>query len=568
MTKETSSSTSVTKLTTSTCSSKAESASACRPRSRRTLLIQNSCSLSVTTRTSKSHISLLANASSDLYDTTMFVLCLDTFKVVPESIEKSDSKDAINLSKGSANSPTSKLSSHNKSTVAPFTFKKKQYRLDEKSLKEFKSMLDSPTHSSSRRPVFSKPPKAPKAEDKKVHELRVFAQNAILGEGTSFGEAALGINTGVTNENKHYKVGPSKVRIFRNARVVALTHLQCAVISKASFQEIRVKEPDFGEDALLECQHILTNNGLPHRLLYLTAKPKLIDLRINNYLLHQNDEVKGIFLIKQGELERRSLHKASSNSELNHTFGGSSVSPDKNSHRRTHTEGFLSFQSSAKANQSLYRDENRLIMGKHVVIGLDELECNKQTFEYSIKTVSAYAKVFFVSKTSIRIHLRVKKAPDQLNSEAEQDVKKSKAPMKIAKKIVKKMKKVLRPSKPHNRTMSKDNSDHMISQMYKLTDHCTKVDNTRLSRSIRKKLMARFHSMSTLSSNLKTATEPLAESKNKSHSMLKKQVHSITRIKGALSKDSKFHFKPMALHVVKRALKKQAYFGFNLLKNK
>lgn len=89
-------------------------------------------------------------------------------------------------------------------------------------------------------------------QTKKTHEVKVFVENAILGEGTSFGEAALGINTGVTNSNKHYKVDPSKIRIFRNARVVAMTQLECAVISRANFRDVKSKEPDFGKEYLLE----------------------------------------------------------------------------------------------------------------------------------------------------------------------------------------------------------------------------------------------------------------------------------------------------------------------------
>lgn len=84
------------------------------------------------------------------------------------------------------------------------------------------------------RMTLGKPPLNPENEvslvcfilqGKYVHEIKLFVEQAILGEGITFGEAALGVNTGVTNANLHAKMPVNKVRTFRNARITAITDL-------------------------------------------------------------------------------------------------------------------------------------------------------------------------------------------------------------------------------------------------------------------------------------------------------------------------------------------------------
>jgi hypothetical protein len=56
--------------------------------------------------------------------------------------------------------------------------------------------------------------------------MKLFVEQAILGEGITFGEAALGIFTGInTSKSSVYKANV-KVRNLRNARILALTDLQ------------------------------------------------------------------------------------------------------------------------------------------------------------------------------------------------------------------------------------------------------------------------------------------------------------------------------------------------------
>lgn len=68
--------------------------------------------------------------------------------------------------------------------------------------------------------------------------MKLFVEQAILGEGITFGEAALGIRVQQDLDLSADPKTNSNKRIVRNARIVALTDLNCAVISKASFQQL------------------------------------------------------------------------------------------------------------------------------------------------------------------------------------------------------------------------------------------------------------------------------------------------------------------------------------------
>ncbi len=55
---------------------------------------------------------------------------------------------------------------------------------------------------------------------------------------------------------------------------------------------------------------------------------------------------------------------------------------------------------------------------------------------------------------------------------------------------------VVSEKKRHNRTMNiSGKNDNILKEMYKLTNHCTKIDNGRLSRKIKRRINNRFNSM-------------------------------------------------------------------------